>query len=56
MLQSIEKGSRTEVDVIHGAVCRAGRDADVPTPVNDTLLAAVLGLERHLALSPDRDG
>jgi 2-dehydropantoate 2-reductase len=56
MLQSIEKGSRTEVDVIHGAVCRAGRDAHVPTPVNDTLLAAVLGLERHLALSPDRDG
>jgi 2-dehydropantoate 2-reductase len=50
MLQSIEKGSRTEVDVMHGAVCEAGRRAGVPTPINDTLLAAVHGLERRLAL------
>lgn len=50
MLQSIEKGSRTEVDVMHGAVCRGGRSAGVPTPVNDTLLAAVKGLERRLDL------
>jgi 2-dehydropantoate 2-reductase len=48
MLQSIEKGSRTEVDVMHGAVCRGGRDAGIPTPINDTLLAAVKGLERRL--------
>ena len=52
MLQSVEKGSRTEVDVMHGAVCRAGREAGVPTPINATLWAAVRGLERHLA--PDR--
>jgi 2-dehydropantoate 2-reductase len=50
MLQSIEKGSRTEVDVMHGAVCRGGREAGVPTPINDTLLAAVKGLEHHLQL------
>ena len=49
MLQSIEKGSRTEVDVMHGAVCAGGRRAGVPTPINDTLLAAVHGLERRLA-------
>src|SRR5690606_29443659 len=49
MLQSVEKGSRTEVDVMHGAVCRAGREAGVPTPINATLWAAVRGLERHLA-------
>lgn len=48
MLQSVEKGARTEVDVIHGAVCRAGREAGVPTPINDTLWAAVRGLERTL--------
>jgi 2-dehydropantoate 2-reductase len=48
MLQSIEKGSRTEVDVMHGAVSRGGRQAGVPTPINDTLWAAVRGLERHL--------
>ncbi|MDJ0767788.1 MAG: 2-dehydropantoate 2-reductase [Ilumatobacter sp.] len=50
MLQSVEKGSRTEVDVMHGAVCRGGREAGVPTPINDALWAAVKGLERRLAL------
>jgi 2-dehydropantoate 2-reductase len=50
MLQSIEKGSRTEVDVMHGAVRRAGREVGVPTPINDTLWAAVRGLERRLEL------
>lgn len=50
MLQSVERGSRTEVDVIHGAVCRAGRDAGVATPINDTLLAAMWGVERRLEI------
>lgn len=50
MLQSVEKGSRTEVDVMHGAVCRGGRETGVPTPINDTLWAAVRGLERRLEL------
>jgi 2-dehydropantoate 2-reductase len=50
MLQSVDKGSRTEVDVMHGAVCRGGRAAGVPTPINDTLWAAVRGLERRLEL------
>jgi len=53
MLQSIEKGSRTEVDVIHGAVCRGGQEAGVLTPINDTLLAAVKGVERRLALTAE---
>lgn len=48
MLQSIDKGSRTEVDVMHGAVCRLGRDVGVATPINDTLWAAVRGLERRI--------
>lgn len=51
MLQSVEKGSRTEVDVMHGAVTRAGREAGIATPINDTLLAAVKGVERRLALA-----
>ena len=53
MLQSVMKGRRTEVDVMHGAVCRGGRVSGVPTPVNDTLWAAVRGLERHLSLETD---
>ncbi len=53
MLQSVEKGSRTEVDAMHGAVTTGGRRAGVPTPINDTLVAAVHGLERRLELGPE---
>jgi 2-dehydropantoate 2-reductase len=54
MLQSVEKGSRTEVDVMHGAVVAGGRRAGVPTPVNDALVAAVHGLERRLELETEQ--
>lgn len=50
MLQSVDRGTRTEVDVMHGAVCDGGRRAGVATPINDTLLAAVHGMERRLDL------
>lgn len=46
MLQSIEKGSATEVDFINGAVVRAGTKNGVPTPINTTLVACVKGIER----------
>ena len=46
MLQSLEKGSGTEVDFINGAVVREGAKSGVPTPVNTTLVACVKGIER----------
>lgn len=49
MLQSLVAGSVTEVDTVNGAVCRLGRALGVPTPVNDTLVAAVKGCERAVA-------
>jgi 2-dehydropantoate 2-reductase len=48
MLQSLEKGSPTEIDFINGAVVRAGAKAGVPTPVNSTLVACIKGIERTL--------
>ncbi|WP_395321942.1 ketopantoate reductase family protein [Variovorax sp. UC74_104] len=48
MLQSLEKGSITEIDFINGAVVRVGRKYDIPTPVNQTLVAAVKGIERRM--------
>lgn len=48
MLQSLEKGSVTEIDFINGAVVRNGRKHGVPTPVNQTLVAAIKGIERRL--------
>ena len=48
MLQSLEKGSITEVDFVNGAVVRCGEQCGVPTPVNRTLVACIKGLERGL--------
>jgi 2-dehydropantoate 2-reductase len=48
MLQSLEKGSRTEIDFIHGAVVSWGRRYGVPTPVNETLVGCIKGIESTL--------
>lgn len=45
MLQSLEKGSRTEIDSINGAVVRGGDMFGIPTPVNRALVAAIKGIE-----------
>ncbi|MCP2064661.1 UNVERIFIED_ORG: 2-dehydropantoate 2-reductase [Bradyrhizobium japonicum] len=45
MLQSLQSGSLTEVDYIHGSVVRWGAKFNVPTPVNAALVALVKGLE-----------
>jgi 2-dehydropantoate 2-reductase len=48
MLQSLEKGSVTEVDFINGAVVRWGQRVGVPTPVNAALVGCIKGIERSL--------
>ncbi|RKE26111.1 ketopantoate reductase [Paraburkholderia sp. BL23I1N1] len=48
MLQSLEKGSVTEIDFINGAVVRWGLRHSVPTPVNATLVACIKGIERAM--------
>jgi 2-dehydropantoate 2-reductase len=48
MLQSLDKGSATEIDFINGAVVRAGKRRNVPTPVNQALVAAIKGIEHRL--------
>lgn len=47
-LLDLEKGGRTELDVLSGAVSRLGRQVGVPTPVHDAAVAAfgaALGLK-----------
>ncbi len=48
LLQSLEKGSVTEIDHINGAVVREGERLGVATPVNATLVACIKGIERGL--------
>lgn len=49
MLQSLDKGSTTEIDFINGSVVRWGARCNVPTPVNQALVAGIKGIERRLA-------
>jgi 2-dehydropantoate 2-reductase len=43
--QSLERGLRTEIDFINGAVVRYGEKCGIPTPVNKTLVASIKGIE-----------
>ena len=47
ILQSLEKHRRTEIDVINGAVVTYGKRHEIETPVNETLVACVKGIERY---------
>lgn len=53
MLQSLEKGSMTEIDFINGAVVRWGERCGVPTPVNRTLVACIKGIERAMNIAEE---
>ncbi len=49
MLQDVERGRRTEIDVINGAVVEAGARLGIPTPHNQTLVWLVKSLEETFA-------
>ena len=46
MLQSLEAGYCTEIDFINGYVVKKGLEANVPTPINQILVAAMKGVEK----------
>ncbi len=45
MLQDVEKGRITEIDVINGAIVEAGQRLGIPTPYNDSMLKLIKSLE-----------
>jgi 2-dehydropantoate 2-reductase len=45
MLQDFEAGRQTEVDVINGAVVRAGEETGTPTPLNRAFVSLIKGWE-----------
>jgi 2-dehydropantoate 2-reductase len=50
MLQDVEAGRRTEIEVINGAIIDAGKRHGVATPVNQTLVALISALQaKYLA-------
>jgi 2-dehydropantoate 2-reductase len=50
MLQDVDRGARTEIDALCGAVVREGRQRGVPTPVNERLWREVRALEADAAV------
>jgi 2-dehydropantoate 2-reductase len=49
MLQDIEAGRKTEVEIFAGKVVELGKNYGIPTPANQTLLSIVHVLEQHRA-------
>ena len=41
MANDLDRGNRLELDWLAGEVCRLGKQLKVPTPVNDTIYAAL---------------
>ena len=46
MLQDLEKGKLTEVDLINGYICSEGRKHGIDTPANDMIVEVVHGIEQ----------
>lgn len=51
MLQDVEAGRKTEVEIFAGEVCARGRRHGVATPVNEVLGAILRGMERLAGLT-----
>ena len=49
MLQDVEAGRRTEIDVINGAIVTAGQEVGVPTPRNETMVQLIRSQEATFA-------
>lgn len=54
MLQDIERGRRTEVDYLNGYIAAKGREAGVPTPINEAIVSGVKEIEaKKREITPD---
>jgi 2-dehydropantoate 2-reductase len=49
MLQDVEAGRKTEVEIFGGKVVELGRTERIPTPVNETVLRIIQVLEQGLS-------
>ncbi|MBS7525218.1 ketopantoate reductase family protein [Fusibacter paucivorans] len=45
MLQDLEKGRKTEISMINGYICDAGKKVGIQTPYNDTVVSVVKAIE-----------
>ncbi len=48
MLQDLDRGKRTEIDYINGAIVQLGAELKIPTPINEALTLLVKGREKQI--------
>jgi len=56
MLQDATARRRTEIDFLNGGICRFGSQCGVPTPLNETIVALVKGLESSYGVGASAPG
>jgi 2-dehydropantoate 2-reductase len=47
MLQDVEAGRRTEIDVINGAIVNAGKELGIPVPFNESMVLLIKATEQN---------
>jgi 2-dehydropantoate 2-reductase len=52
MLQDALAHRRTEIDALNGGIVRFGAEHGVPTPLNEAIVALVVGMERSWTSQP----
>jgi 2-dehydropantoate 2-reductase len=53
MLQDVIARRRTEIDTLNGGIVRFGRRNGVPTPLNEAIVALILGVEHSWTSQPE---
>jgi 2-dehydropantoate 2-reductase len=48
MLQDLDRGKRTEIDYINGAVVKLGEELKIATPINEALTSLVKAREKQI--------
>ena len=52
MLQDALAHRPTEIDALNGGIVRFGAEQGVPTPLNEAIVALIVGMERAWASQP----
>jgi 2-dehydropantoate 2-reductase len=52
MLQDVEAGRQTEIDVVNGAIVESGKRNSVPTPLSDAMVWMVKSLQEKYLAAP----
>ena len=47
MLQDAEASRRTEIDVINGAIVTTGKEFNIPTPYNESMVLLIKAMEQN---------